>query len=47
MITNGGVVKCGGCCENVRLKMGDYSLKTYMLAIDIGGCDIVLGAEWF
>jgi hypothetical protein len=26
--------------------MGDYHLKTRMFAIDMGGCDIVLGAEW-
>jgi hypothetical protein len=39
-------MKCGGCCENVKLQMGDYHLKTHMFAIDMGGCDIVLGAEW-
>lgn len=26
--------------------MGDYHLKTHMFAIDIGGCDILLGDEW-
>ena len=30
----------------MRLQLGDYHLKTHMLAIDMGGCDIVLGAEW-
>ena len=39
-------MKCGGRCENVKLQMGDYHLKTCMFAIDMGGCDIVLGAEW-
>ena len=26
--------------------MGDYQLKTHMFAINMGGCEIVLGAEW-
>jgi hypothetical protein len=46
MITNGGSMKCGGCCENVCLQIGDYHLKSHMFAIDMGGCDIVLGADW-
>jgi hypothetical protein len=46
MITKGGFMKCGGCCENVRLQMSDYSLKTHMFSIKMGGCDIVLGVEW-
>jgi len=40
-------MKCEGRCENVKLQMGDYHLKTHMFAINMGGCDIVLGAEWF
>jgi hypothetical protein len=39
-------MKCGGHCENVRLQIGDYHLKCHMFAIDMGGCDIVLGADW-
>jgi hypothetical protein len=46
MIANGGSMKCGGCCENVRLQISHYNLKSYMFSIDMGGCDIVLGAEW-
>jgi hypothetical protein len=46
MIANGGSVKCGGRCENVRLQIGDYHLKSHMFSIDMGGCDIVLGADW-
>jgi hypothetical protein len=46
MIANGGSMKCGGRCENVRLQIGQYHLKSHMFAIDMGGCDIVLGAEW-
>jgi hypothetical protein len=46
MISNGGSMKCGGCCENVRLQIGEYHQKSYMFSIDMGGCDIVLGEEW-
>ena len=46
LIANGGRMACGGKCENVKLEMADYHLKTHMFAIDMGGCDIVLGAEW-
>jgi hypothetical protein len=46
MIANGGSMKCGGRCENVCLQIGEYHLKSHMFAIDMGGCDIVLGAEW-
>ena len=45
-IADGGTMKCEGRCENVKLQMGDYELKTHMFAIHMGGCDIVLGAEW-
>ena len=46
LIAYRGTMKCGGRFENVKLQMGDYHLKTRMFAIDMGGCDIVLGAEW-
>jgi hypothetical protein len=46
MIANGGSMKCGGRCENVRLQIGDYHLKSNMFSIDMGGCDIVQGADW-
>jgi len=39
-------MKCGGHCENVKLQMGDYHMKTHMLSIAMGGCDIALGLEW-
>ena len=45
-IADGGTIKCEGRCENVKLQMGDYQLKTHMFSIHMGGCDIVLGAEW-
>jgi hypothetical protein len=46
MIANGGSMKCGGHCKNVRLQINDYHLKYHMFSIDMGGCDIVLGADW-
>jgi hypothetical protein len=46
MIANGGSMKCGGHCENVRLQIGDYHLKSHMFFIDMGSSDIVLGANW-
>jgi hypothetical protein len=46
MISNGESMKCGECCENVCLQIGDYHLKYHMFSIDMGGCDIVLGADW-
>jgi hypothetical protein len=39
-------MKCGRHCENVCLQISDYHLKSHMFAIDMGGCDIVLGADW-
>jgi hypothetical protein len=46
MIDNGSSMKCGWRCENVCLQIGDYHLKSHMFVIDMGGCDIVLGANW-
>jgi hypothetical protein len=38
-------MKCGGHCENVRLQMGHYFLKSHMFYIEMGGCHIVSGFE--
>ena len=45
LIANGGLMKCVGLFLNVKLQMGYYHLKTHMFIVDIGGFDIVLGAE--
>eukprot|EP00253_Pinus_taeda_P027778 PITA_27778 len=45
-IVDGGTMKCEGRCENVKIQMGDYQLKTHVFAIHMGGCDIVLEAKW-
>ena len=47
LIADGGIMKCEGCCENFKLQMEDYHLKTHMFVIEMCGCDIVLGVEWF
>jgi hypothetical protein len=46
MISNGGSMECGGHCENVHIQIGQYHMKSLMISIDMGGCDIVLGVEW-
>jgi hypothetical protein len=46
LIANGGTMKCVGRCDNVKLQMCDYHLKTHVFSIAMGGCDIVLGVEW-
>ena len=46
LIVDGGTMKCEGYYENIKLQMGDYHLKTHMFTIEMGGCDIILGAEW-
>jgi hypothetical protein len=46
MIANGISMKCGECCENVCLQIGDYHLKCHMFSINMGGYEIVLGENW-
>jgi hypothetical protein len=46
MIANGGSMKCGGSCENFPLQIGENHMKSHMFSINMGGYEIVLGAEW-
>ena len=46
MISNGGTLPCKGKCRNVRISMADYNLCYEMFALPLGGCDVVLGAQW-
>jgi hypothetical protein len=46
MISNGCMMKCGGRCENVKLQMDEYHLKTHTFSIEMGGCEIVILVEW-
>jgi len=43
---DGQTIKYDGHYENTKLHMGEYHLKTHMFSIEMGGCDIFLGAEW-
>jgi hypothetical protein len=45
-IANGGVMKCGSQCENVKHQIGEYHLKYHMFVIEMGGFYVVLGAKW-
>jgi len=45
-IVDVGTMKCEEFYENIKLQMGDYHLKTQMFAMEMGGCDIFLGAIW-
>lgn len=47
LIVDGGTMKCESHCENIKLQMGNYHLKAHMFDIEMGGCDISLGVEWF
>ena len=46
MIANGGTLPCKGKCLNVHISMGDYNLCSDMFSLPLGGCDVVLGAQW-
>lgn len=46
MINNDGKITCKGMCHNVKLNMGNYTLKNDTYALNLGGCDIVLRAQW-
>jgi hypothetical protein len=35
-----------GQCENVKIKIREYHLKYQMFSIEMGCCDVVIGAEW-
>ena len=46
MISNGGTLPCKGKCHNVHISMGDYNLCSDMFDLPLGGCDVVLSAQW-
>ncbi|KAF9660791.1 hypothetical protein SADUNF_Sadunf19G0000400 [Salix dunnii] len=46
MIADGGQVQCKGSCAAVPLTVGNYGYTSYMFALPLGGCDIVLGVQW-
>ena len=46
MIANGGIINCLRKCHKITLTMGEDLLISPMLAIPMGGVDVVLGVEW-
>jgi hypothetical protein len=37
---------CTGKCHKVKLHIKDYQLQAPMYSMEIGGVDVVLGAQW-
>jgi hypothetical protein len=46
MIVDGGTINCSGKCHSIKLTMGEYLLDSPMIAIQMGGVDVVLGVQW-
>ena len=46
MIANGGTINCSGKCHNIKLNTGEYFFDSPMIAIQMGGVDVVLGIQW-
>ncbi|XP_020415503.1 uncharacterized protein LOC109948019 [Prunus persica] len=46
MIAYGEQVQSKGCCAAVPLDIGTYVYTSDMLALPLGGCDIVLRVQW-
>lgn len=38
-------MKCESHCENIKIQLEDYHIKTHMFSIERGGCHIILGVE--
>jgi hypothetical protein len=46
MIADGGTINCSGKCNKINLTMGEYVMNSPMIAIPMGGVDVVLGIQW-
>ena len=46
MVVDAKSINCVGKCHNINLSMGEYVLKIPMIAIPMGGVDVVLGVQW-
>jgi hypothetical protein len=46
MIADGGTINCSRKCNKINLTMGEYVMNSPMIAIPIGGADVVLGIQW-
>jgi len=43
MIIDGDTINCAGKCHSIKLNMEEYLLENPMIAIQMGGVDVVLG----
>nr|CAD1820600.1 unnamed protein product [Ananas comosus var. bracteatus] len=46
MVANGEKVAIGGKCSNLPITLQDYYFTTDFYVFPLGGCDVVLGAQW-
>ncbi|XP_026382523.1 uncharacterized protein LOC113277692 [Papaver somniferum] len=46
MIGDGGFLQTSGSCDNVSIKLQNYSFSTEFFLLAISGCDAVLGVQW-
>jgi hypothetical protein len=46
MIADGGTINCSGKCNKINLIMGEYVMNSPLIAIPMGGADVVLGIQW-
>jgi hypothetical protein len=46
MIVDGGTINCSGKCNKINITMGEYVMNNLMIAIPMGGADVVLGIQW-
>jgi hypothetical protein len=46
MIVDGGTINISGKCNNINLSMGEYVMNSPMIAMPMGGANVVLGIQW-
>jgi hypothetical protein len=46
MIADGGTINCSRKCNKINLTIGEYVMNIPMIAIPMGGVDVVLGIQW-
>jgi hypothetical protein len=46
MIANEGTINCSGRFHKINLTMGEYVMNSPMIAIPMGGVDVILGVQW-
>ena len=46
MVANGSTLPCKEKCCSVCISIVDYSLRSNMFSIPLGGCSMILGTQW-